>query len=148
MTPLGLDNRIAINWATVVLLTVVLLPSSAPAQSGGDYILEWSTIDGGGGRSSSGPYVLTGTIGQPDAGWSSGGGYELSGGFWPRGPLCIVDFHHYARFAEWWMVMDCNEQNVWCGGADLNKLGDVDEVDLDLFVDEWLYYCAPDWPLK
>jgi hypothetical protein len=31
-------------------------------QSGGDYALTWSTIDGGGGMSSGGPYVLTGTI--------------------------------------------------------------------------------------
>jgi len=37
------------------------------AQTGGDYILTWSTIDGGGGQSSGGPYKLTGTIGQPES---------------------------------------------------------------------------------
>jgi len=34
------------------------------------------------------------------------------------------------------------------GGADLDKLGDVDLIDLRLFVDEWLYRCPLDWPLK
>jgi hypothetical protein len=38
----------------------------------GPYRIDWYTIDGGGGTStggtgSGGPYVLTGTIGQPDA---------------------------------------------------------------------------------
>ena len=32
-----------------------------------DYRIVWSTIDGGGGRSAGGQYVLTGTIGQADA---------------------------------------------------------------------------------
>ena len=63
-------------------------------------------------------------------------------------PLCMVDFHHYARFAEHWMEADCNELNNWCGGADLNYNGDVNSLDLGLFVDEWLDYCPAPWPLK
>ena len=47
----------------------------------GDYQIVWSTIDGGGGQSSSGQYKLTGTIGQPDTDYSAGGNYELLGGF-------------------------------------------------------------------
>lgn len=48
------------------------------------YSIDWYTIDGGGGRSVGGGYVLEGTIGQPDAGpVLTGGGYELRGGFWP-----------------------------------------------------------------
>jgi hypothetical protein len=47
-----------------------------------DYSLTWSTIDGGGGTSTNGPYTLTGTVGQPDTGASSGGPYLLQGGFW------------------------------------------------------------------
>jgi hypothetical protein len=49
-----------------------------------NYSIEWSTMDGGGGRSAGGGYVLEGTIGQPDAGPAlRGGPYELQGGFWP-----------------------------------------------------------------
>jgi len=68
-----------------------------------DYSIDWYTIDGGGGQSTGGPYILTGTIGQPDAAYSAGGQYELLGGFWPGGPLCFVDFYSFARFAEWWL---------------------------------------------
>ena len=56
------------------------------ATSYGDYVVDWSTIDGGGGTSSGGQYTLSGTIGQPDASYSAGGDYELLGGFWPGGP--------------------------------------------------------------
>ena len=40
------------------------------------------TIDGGGGRSTSGTLALSGTIGQPDAGLLLGSSFILSGGFW------------------------------------------------------------------
>ena len=52
------------------------------AQTGGDYDLTWSTVDGGGGTSIGGAYTLTGTAGQPDAGTHSGGTYTVAGGFW------------------------------------------------------------------
>lgn len=65
--------------AALSLMTSV----SAVAQSGGPYDLSWSTIDGGGGTSTGGPYSLSGTIGQPDAGGPmTGGTYSLIGGFW------------------------------------------------------------------
>ena len=133
-------SRLAICTMLLMILT--------PSITNGQYELSWSTIDGGGGTSSGGSYLLSGTIGQPDAAWSAGGDYELLGGFWPGGPLCFVDFHHFARFAEWWLATGCNAGNDWCGGADLDYLGDVDSVDLGLFVDEWLYYCPLDWPLR
>ncbi|MDH4238509.1 MAG: hypothetical protein OEW48_02995 [Phycisphaerae bacterium] len=114
----------------------------------GDYGLSWYTIDGGGGQSSGGPYTLTGTIGQPDAAYSAGGNYELLGGFWPGGPLCIVDFDSYARFAEHWLDETCNEDNNWCNGADLNGMDGVNNIDLGMFVEQWLCYCPADWPLK
>jgi len=112
------------------------------------YDLSSYTIDNGGGVSTGGDYSLVGTIGQPEAGAMSGGSYELLGGFWPGGPLCIVDFKHFARFAEWWLEAGCDAGNDWCGGADLDQLGDVDSVDFGLFVEEWLYWCPYDWPLK
>ena len=127
-----------------IFLLLLLMISATKA----DYELSWSTIDGGGGRSSGGDYVLTATIGQPDAAWSSGGQYELLGGFWPGGPLCFVDFYSFARFAEHWLEEECNANNNFCDGADLDKLGNVDHIDLDLLVKQWLCYCPPGWPLK
>lgn len=43
------------------------------------------TIDGGGGTSSAGQYVVSGTAGQPDAGTLGGGSYVVDGGFWCGG---------------------------------------------------------------
>lgn len=130
---------------TCILLAIYLL-SAVPTSA--DYSITWYTIDGGGGRSSGGPYTLTGTIGQPDAAYSAGGGYEMLGGFWPGGPLCFVDFESFARFAEYWGDESCDEGNNFCNGADFEPDGDVDLVDLRLFVDEWLCYCPQVWPLK
>jgi len=71
---------------TAVLLLVVptlALCTSAVAQSGGEYDLTWSTVDGGGYTfSAGGAYSLGGTVGQPDAGILEGGDYSLAGGFW------------------------------------------------------------------
>jgi len=112
------------------------------AQSSANYDLSWSTIDGSGGQSSGGPYVLSGTIGQHDAAYSEGEQYELLGGFWPGGPLCFVDFGHFARFAEYWLQTGTGLP------ADLYKDGTIDSLDLQKFVEEWLCYCPYDWPLR
>lgn len=61
------------------LLAVMTLAASF-AQ--GQFTLDWSTIDGGGGTSTGGVYAVRGTIGQPEAGAMSGGNYSLTGGFW------------------------------------------------------------------
>jgi hypothetical protein len=42
----------------------------------------WWTVDGGGGASTGGQFLMAGTAGQPDAAVMSGGGYILRGGFW------------------------------------------------------------------
>lgn len=136
------DKMILKNTGPIVLSVVLLLLWPMMSVSGAEYELTWSTIDGGGGRSMAGPYTLTGTIGQPDAAYSAGGGYELLGGFWPGGPLCFVDFEHYARFAEYWLETDPGMP------ADLDQLNGVNGVDLRLFVDQWLCYCPTGWPLK
>ncbi len=66
----------------------------------------------------------------------------MLGGFLSGVPICIVDFEHFARFAEQWL-------NTGSGLAgDLDGDNDVDLDDLGLFVDEWLNCCAVDWPLK
>ena len=120
----------------------VMVSVMAPAQSGGPYELGWSTIDGGGGVSSAGQYIVRGTIAQPDAAYSEGGDYEVLGGFWPGEPTCVVDFHDFARFAEYWLESGTGLP------ADLYEDDFVDLLDLELFVYEWLYYCPYDWPLK
>jgi hypothetical protein len=62
---------------------VMGLAAPAAAQSGGDYDLTWSTVDGGGETfCSGGEYSLGGTVGQPDAGVLGGGDYALVGGYW------------------------------------------------------------------
>jgi hypothetical protein len=124
----------------VLLLFVVLAASTATAQ----YEISWYTIDGGGGRSSGGPYTLTGTIGQPDAAYSAGGNFELLGGFWAGGPLCFVNFEHFARFAQqWWLTGTGLPADLY---EDLNN--QVNWHDLRVFVEQWLCYCPTDWPLK
>ncbi len=122
----------------IIVLLVLILSLPAPAS----YEINWSTIDGGGGRSSGGQYELLGTIGQPDAAYSAGGDYELLGGFLPGGPLCFVNFEHFARFAQYWLEPGAGLP------ADLDQLNGVNGVDLRLFVEQWLCYCPAGWPLK
>jgi hypothetical protein len=128
----------------VILIFSLIFVSSATAQTGGSYEISWSTVDGGGGLSSGGAYVLTVTIGQPDAAYSAGGQYEILSGFWPGGPLCFVDFKHFARFAEyWWLEGTGLPADLYDDG--FNK---VNYLDLKVFVEEWLCYCPAGWPLK
>ncbi len=127
-----------INVALVLFILALVLSAAAFA----DYGLSWSTIDGGGGTSSGGQYAVMGTIAQHDAAYSEGGDYELLGGFWPGEPLCIVDFVHFARFAEYWLETGTGLP------ADLYEDDIVDLLDLEMFVYEWLCYCPYDWPLR
>ena len=129
-------------------LIILFISVCAFGQNDGEFTLTRSRIAAGGGTSSGGPYALIGTFGQPDAGEMSGGDYELLGGFFPGGPICMVDFYHFAKFAEHWLETDCNDLNNWCGGADLDQFGNVDLMDLELFADEWLCCCPYNWPLK
>ena len=70
----------------IVLLALGLMVGGGVlAQTGGNYDLNWHTIDGGGGQATGGGYTLTGSTGQPAAGSATGGGYSLTGGFWRGG---------------------------------------------------------------
>jgi len=137
------NEKVIAQLVVRITIMFLLVQAALPALAQ-DYELSWMTIDGGGGQSSGGPYTLTGTIGQPDAAYSSGGDYELLGGFWPGGPLCIVDFESYARFAELWLVTGNDLP------ADLyeDEHNIVNGLDLQVFVDYWLCYCPTGWPLK
>ena len=54
-----------------------------PASSGGEFELDWYTIDGGGGTSQGDNYRVSGTIGQPEVSpLMAGGGFTVVGGFW------------------------------------------------------------------
>ncbi|CAG0929956.1 hypothetical protein TFLX_01499 [Thermoflexales bacterium] len=67
----------------VLIGLLLVLASTALAQSGGGYDLTWNTIDGGGGSSNGSGYALVGTSGQSDAGETmTGDGFTLIGGFW------------------------------------------------------------------
>ena len=80
------------------LLVISLLSLAVSAVHGQNYVIDWCTIDGGGGTSTGGVYSVSGTIGQPDAGTMSGGNYTLQGGFWgvvaavqtPGAPLLTI----------------------------------------------------------
>jgi hypothetical protein len=53
--------------ALLLVVSAALAPAApAPAQSGGGIRLDFNSIDGGAGRMSAGPFVLTGVIGQPE----------------------------------------------------------------------------------
>lgn len=78
----------------VVLLAVVWTIGLASDELAESFSIAWWTADGGGGRSTGGPYSLSGTAGQPDAGRASGGDYALVSGFWAavgleRGPTTL-----------------------------------------------------------
>ncbi|HWT16363.1 MAG TPA: hypothetical protein VN581_11310 [Patescibacteria group bacterium] len=77
------------NRAPALLLLLTSVLPGAVAQTR----IDWSTVDGGGGASAGGRYVLRGTVGQPDAEvvslCSADGGpdcvqprFEVVGGYW------------------------------------------------------------------
>ena len=137
-------NNKAENTFRVALILCAIFGQWAWAASGGPYELSWTTVDGGGGTSSGGQYTLSATIGQHDAAYSSSDDYELLGGFWPGGPLCIVDFEDFAKFAQYWL--DTGTDLPADLYEDENDI--VDVFDLKELVNEWLNYCPYDWPLK
>jgi hypothetical protein len=77
--------------ALLVIALLCLVAGSAPRpataapafSSGGPYVLDWWTVDAGGGQSTGGPYALSGTVGQSEVGRQACGAYQLAGGFWP-----------------------------------------------------------------
>jgi hypothetical protein len=105
-----------------VLAGVILVPThnTALAQSGGDFDLSWSTIDGGGETGSvGGDFAVYGTLGQPDAGSLSGGVFEVEGGFWNRGvgPTGVVVGSFHATVSSKGVIL------TWQTVSEHNNLG-------------------------
>jgi hypothetical protein len=102
--------------------------------------IDWYTIDGGGGTSSGGVFVVMGTVGQPDAGTMSGGAFTLNGGFWvggtAGGPTCDPDVN--CDGSSDGFDVEVMEQAVggdfsnFCqGDPDFNRDGSVDGFDVE-----------------
>ena len=107
-------------------LLFCILHSAFCLRAWGQYSIDWSTLDGGGGTSTGGVYSLTGTIGQPDAGTMSGGNFTLAGGFWgliaavqtPGAPYLWVALTPTNTVAVWWAL----SENRWQLQATTNLL--------------------------
>ena len=126
------------------LVAISLTALAAPVAMGQDFSISWYTIDGGGGTSSGGDFVLSGTIGQHDAGGPMvGGDFSVTGGFWvgagtgSTGCGCAADFNQdggvdgadvSAFFTDW-------EAGTGC--ADTNQDGGIDGSDVDTFFFVW-----------
>ena len=93
-TLLGASTAMVLLWCTVGIVH---------AQSGGGYLINKSTIAGGGGEVNGGGYVLNVTVGEHDAGHLTGDGYVLTGGFLPStaaGPELPIP-----TVSEWGLVV-------------------------------------------
>jgi len=74
---------VALLCGLALVGVVTFAPLSASlAQGSPHYGLTWSVIAGGGGRSQSSHFVLSGSNGQGAPGVAASGHYRLGGGFW------------------------------------------------------------------
>jgi len=122
----------------LMVILALTLVSAVPVLA--EYDLSWRTIDGGGGISIGGDYVLAGTIGQADPGVMEGGDYVLSGGFW-SGVNCIVNLTDLLIFCQYWL----DSGDVL---ANLDETGNVDYIDFGILANYWLDFCPAGWKLK
>jgi len=126
----------------ITILVAFLLLFGVSAQA--DYDISWYTIDGGGGTSGNGDFVLNATIGQPDAGTMTGGDFILVGGFWSGQEHCFVNLPDLANLLNEWLL---NESDVGHPlDADLNDDDEVNLKDYNLLCSYWMQYCPAPWP--
>ena len=119
----------------------------SPAAAGPpDYDLTWFTVDGGGGTSSGGDFVLSGTAGQPDAGDLAGGDFVLRGGFWqlsgPCNSACVwdIDLSGDVRVPDLIKLLSCwgpLTGDPVCACLDIDSSGDVRVPDLIALLAKW-----------
>ena len=140
-------GRERILGPAAVRALIMLSLISVGAAFAQDYTIDWHTTDGGGQMWSTGDgFDLGGTIGQADAGVMTGTGYEgtftLTGGFWATPPCwCLADMNHDGQRngEDIQHFVDC----ILNGGpdcicADVVTDGDLDLIDVDIFVGDLL----------
>lgn len=86
LTAATLGVHMRINKVLIGAFALVICGYALAQSSGGGFEISSYTVDNGGGQSSGGNFILTGTIGQHDAARiaSSGNSYLLAGGFWAK----------------------------------------------------------------
>jgi hypothetical protein len=102
---------------------------------GDSFDIPWYTIDGGGGTSAGGSFVLSGTIGQPDAGaFMTAGAFDLAGGFWTAfGEItspCPADINGDSVVDVLDLLAVLAVWGAGSGPADINGDGVVNVLDL------------------
>jgi hypothetical protein len=128
------------------LLVSALALAAAPAAAQ-PFVIDWHTIDGGGGVSTGGVFIVEGTIGQFDAGVSlTGGSFVLDGGYW--GPVDTDGPCNSADFALPYGVMDFFDVQAFLGffsamdeRADLIGDGVFDFFDVQAFLNAFSSGC-------
>lgn len=122
----------------------LLAGAAALAQTGGGFDLSWSTIDSGGGASTSSTFSLAGTAGQPDASQTlTSSSFSLNGGFWPgaaEADPCAADLNGDGLVdgADLGLMLQAwDPAGPTSDPADLNGDGAVDGADLGLLLQGW-----------
>jgi len=123
---------------------IALTTHQAAAQP---FVVDWHTIDGGGGTSTGGAFALEGTIGQFDAGVTmTGGSFEVHGGYW--GPVDADGPCSVADFAVPFGVLDFFDVQAFLGlfsamneSADLNNDAVFDFFDVQAFLNAFSAGC-------
>ncbi|MDA0767877.1 MAG: hypothetical protein O3A92_13775, partial [Verrucomicrobia bacterium] len=87
--------------AIIALAAFIPCLASAGEPIPADFTINWFSIDGGGGTSSSagGEFSVSGTVGQTDPATAASGPFSLQGGFWglygviqtPGAPLLTIE---------------------------------------------------------
>ena len=54
--------------------------------------------------------------------------------------LDMVNIVDFALFAQQWLRDDCQAENDWCKGADLNQNSAVNIIDISIMASDWLQY--------
>ncbi|MEZ6317388.1 MAG: hypothetical protein R3B49_01350 [Phycisphaerales bacterium] len=131
--------------AAITLTFAAGAAMAGPRSSGGGYVIDWYTMDGGGGTSSGGVYELSGTIGQPDAAPPlAGGAYDLEPGFWPGAGvlnhcLCDLDYNGVLNLDD----IDAFATGFIAGNlaVDFDFNGVLNLDDIDAFAQCFLHGC-------
>lgn len=97
------------NWIKTLIAGFLLMAAAGTVSAescGGDFCINWSTIDSGGiieSESGDGQWKLSGTIGQWDATEAralTGANWRLTGGFWGLTLEELADLLFRDRFEE------------------------------------------------